>query len=81
MTQDKNTKIVKDNTYRFKKERKEKAYKSKVNKKMNTFIRKLGETGQDDSTITPIINLAQEIMSTTTLSEGSESDKDTYDSE
>ena len=81
MANEKNAKIVKDNTYRFKKDRKEKAYKSKVNKKMDTFIRKLEETGQDNSTLTPIINLAQQIMTSSTSSQSGASDDDTYDSE
>ena len=81
MANEKNAKIVKDNTYRFKKDRKEKAYKSKVNKKMDTFIRKLEETGQDNSTLTPIINLAQQIMTSSTSSQSGASDDNTYDSE
>ena len=58
MANEKNAKVVRENTCRFKKNRKEKADKSQVNKKMDTFMKKLGETGRDDSTLMPIINLA-----------------------
>ena len=58
MANEKNAKVVRENTCRLKKNRKEKADKSQVNKKMDTFMKKLGETGRDDSTVMPIINLA-----------------------
>ena len=77
LAQDKNLPIIKANTYRYKKDRKEKAQKSKFSSKVDTFIRNLEDKGEQHN-ITPMISLAQALASSTD-SDSNHSHSDTDD--
>ena len=53
---------IKSNTYRYKRERKEKAQTSKFSSKVDRFIKNIVDKGEQHN-ITPMINLAQALAS------------------
>ena len=62
LAQEKNLPTIKSNTYRYKKERKERAQKSKFSSKVDKFIKNLEDKGEKHN-IMPMINLAQALAS------------------
>ena len=65
----------------YKKDQKEKASRTKVSNKMDTFIRRLEDHGKAESDISPLIHLAQALTSVNlTESENSDCDDQTLGS-
>ena len=83
MEQEENQQAVKSNTYRYKKQLKEKANKYRADKRMNNVIKKMVDEGQSQEDIDPIIKLARAINSQTisTYTSDSDSDQDSLNSE
>ena len=75
LAKESNLPMIKSNTYQYKKERKEKTQRNKASTKMNTFIKKLEENGQNRQDITPIIHMAQAMATQSDY----DSDSDTSD--
>ena len=79
LAKESNLPAIKSNTYKYKKDRKERAKRNKVSTKMDTFIKKLEENGSGGQDMTPIIHMAQAIATHSDYNsdtDGSDEDSD-----
>ena len=71
-----NAQLVKSNTYRYRKDRKEKSLKAKRSSKMSGVIRQLEDQGHTPTEIAPMIHMARALEN---ISDTDYSDSDTSD--
>lgn len=57
-----NAAFVKSNTYRYKKEQKEKELRSKTTSRMEGIIKKMGNSGHTETQIAPMIHMANAMV-------------------
>ena len=82
MADDKNAPFIKANTAKYKKERREKLNKAKMNNRMKSLVNKLAESDSCTTDMTPLIKLAHAVVeSDDEMSLDNESDTSTTTSE
>ena len=78
---EKNEKEVKQNTYRYRKERLRKAKDRKRSNRLKSIIKKLSISEHDDTNVNPIVNLTQALISNDDSDSDTSISKDSFQSE
>ena len=75
IAKEENAKVVKSNSYRYKKSMKERMQDRKMTNRLDGIVQKMEDNGESRMAIDPIINLAKVIHSQHTDDEDSNSDE------
>ena len=75
IAKEENAKVVKSNSYRYKKSMKERMQHRKMTNRLDGIVRKMEDSGESRMAIDPIINLAKVLQSQDTDDENSNSDE------